>query len=107
MRPPGAYLLGEAALDQQQLRDWHRDRVQALQDGGVSFIAIETIPVSRYGEIHYSTTSQYSIKTNTYIVACSIWTGFISPLRSACSPVHTALCLQRCWPYLELVNYWL
>ena len=96
MRPPGAYLLGEAALDQQQLRDWHRDRVQALQDGGVSFIAIETIPVSRYGEIHYSTTSQYSI-----------WTGFISPLRFACSPVHTALCLQRCWPYLELVNYWL
>ena len=62
MRPPGAYLLGEAGLDQQQLRDWHRDRVQALQDGGVSFIAIETIPVSRYGEIHYSTTSQYSIK---------------------------------------------
>ena len=64
MRPPGAYLLGEAGLDQQQLRDWHRDRVQALQDGGVSFIAIETIPVSRYGEIHYSTTAQYSIKTN-------------------------------------------
>ena len=58
MSPPGAYLLGEAGLDQQQLRDWHRDRVQALQDGGVSFIAIETIPVSRYGK--YNTALQHS-----------------------------------------------
>ena len=92
MRPPGAYLLGEAGLDQQQLRDWHRDRVQALQDGGVSFIAIETIPVSRYGEIHYSTTAQYRVKT---IVACSIWTGFISPLRSACSLQSIQLSVSR------------
>jgi len=41
----GAYLRGEAGITHQQLVDWHRDRVEALQDGGVSFIAIETIPV--------------------------------------------------------------
>ena len=41
----GDYMKGDNAVTCQQLRDWHRDRIQALQDGGVSFIAAETIPV--------------------------------------------------------------
>jgi len=42
----GDYLKGEDAIGHNQLVEWHRDRIQSLQDGGVSFIAVETIPVS-------------------------------------------------------------
>lgn len=43
----GDYLQGEDGLSQEELVDWHRDRIQALQDGGVSFIAAETVPMVR------------------------------------------------------------
>ena len=43
----GAYLKGSGGMTQEQLVDWHRNRVEALQEGGVSFIAVETMPASR------------------------------------------------------------
>ena len=34
-------------MTQEKLVDWHRHRVEALQEGGVSFIAVETMPAIR------------------------------------------------------------
>lgn len=43
----GSYLLGDGALTQEQLIEWHKLRIDALEEGGVSFIAIESMPSSR------------------------------------------------------------
>ena len=43
----GAYLMGDCALSHEELVDWHKNRIEALEEGGVSFIAIETMPASR------------------------------------------------------------
>jgi len=42
----GSYLRGDSAVTRDQLRDWHQDRLRALQQGGVSFLALETFPAS-------------------------------------------------------------
>ena len=42
----GAYLTGSGAVTQEELVMWHKDRVEALEEGGVSFIAVETMPAS-------------------------------------------------------------
>ena len=42
----GSYLQGERPVSVEELHSWHQDRVQALQEGGVSFLALETFPVS-------------------------------------------------------------
>ena len=42
----GHYLQGDNAVTHQSLVEWHRDRIQALQEGGVSLLAVETIPMS-------------------------------------------------------------
>lgn len=43
----GSYLSGNGALTQEELVLWHKDRIEALHEGGVSFIAVETMPAIR------------------------------------------------------------